>query len=178
MTELNPYESPQIVDAPIRFRNREIPLTLLVRFIGWTAVYLLNLILPVLLGWAITNDEAKIGCLTTIVFFYGLGLWASLIKISYFKKLILGGFIVGVLQCCPILHLGFGVIANAIVESAGHATPAPPPTIQDGIREPSIVNSVIGGMMMTLLTGGPLILIAVVLGALFSGKSNRKTSNQ
>lgn len=176
MSDPNPYESPQIVDAPLRFRRREIPLTLFVRFIGWTAVYSFNLILPTLLGWSITNDQAKIGCLATILFFYGLGLWGSLKNINHFKKLMLGGFLIGALQFFPFFHLIFGMIANKIVEGAGHATPAPPPAIPDGIRDASMVNSVFGGMLMTLLTGGPLMLMALAIGAVFPGRSNRKKS--
>lgn len=159
--ETNPYESPQVVDAPIHGIDEPPRLLTKWRSIDWTFVFVLNLILPVLLGWQITNSSAKFGAAIVTSVFYAIGLWACVRLPRYFVAIAKGGLFIAVFQFVPILHIVFGSIAMGVAELMGHVTPDPFDLQNDTT---GTVNSITGGMIVTLLTGTPLIFIAVAVG--------------
>lgn len=43
----------------------------------WTAIYVANLILPLLLGWGVTSDGGRIGMICAIAALWAFGLLVS-----------------------------------------------------------------------------------------------------
>jgi hypothetical protein len=131
-------------------------------YFDWSAVYGLNLILPLLYGWSMTNDGGRVGMFAMIAMLYAFGIWACRSNRSLGIVLTVGGGIVALTQLFPAPQIFAGMIGTSIANRIEGVAKAPDDVTED-------INTVLGGVIATGMTGGLLILLALVLGAIFWG---------
>jgi hypothetical protein len=148
MTRDNPYESPQpLADAPVPAVPRERSLLW-----GWTVVFSLNLIVPLMFAMNIARGQAWIGVGLAIATMLAAGLAACAYSRRLGRILITGGIFTGAAQFFPLLHLFVGLAAFDIAGRLSLGSPAQLPSMPSGF-------------VLTMLVGTELLLIALVVGA-------------
>jgi hypothetical protein len=151
--EDNPYAPPNPGDD-FQSTPQRVVASPLVMGLGWTAALLFNLIVPVLIGWSLTDSNAKIGALAAIAMI----LLAGYVACNYFPLLMLftlrGSIFVGVSQIIPALHLLMGLISLQFLASLGLIPADGAPTLTGFVM----------GFIMTLAIGLQLLIISLGLG--------------
>jgi hypothetical protein len=121
--------------------------------VGWPLVFLANLPVPVRFGWGVTDWGGRIGMIAAIGVLYVLGR-ESMRRVPGLDAMIIwGGTLIALSQFYPVIHILAGVV---------------------GIRAAFLLRLVttewpgeagmLAGCIITLLTGGILMAIAVVAG--------------
>jgi hypothetical protein len=113
--------------------------------VAWFCVYAVNLIFPVAMGWSITREGGKIGMVIGIVAVFALGCRLCFMSRRAMLPVVYAGWIVAVSQLAPILHIFAGMVGVSVAHVFGDET----------MR--GEVNTVLGGFLATIVTGGILI---------------------
>lgn len=105
----NPYEP---TDTPVE--AQEIPKRVihspLVLSIQWTVVVLCNLVVPLFVGWSLTQGFGQIGILLAVLLALVFGYWASVYMPLPVLFTLRGGMLVALSQFMPILQLIVGMV--------------------------------------------------------------------
>lgn len=120
---------------------------------GWTLVYLMNLPLPFTFGLAFTQPDGLVGMLLGVIVLWTVGMavcaWPGRLR----KAMAFGATFVALCQFVPILHLFVGGVAlESWEEFSGHR-------LSGG---GSLSN--LGAFAVTLMTGQPLMVLALAIG--------------
>jgi hypothetical protein len=140
--------------------------------IGWSFVFGANLILPLLFGWEMTRRGGWIGMGCAIVVWWTLGLLACVCARRLATRLVYGGVLVALFQGCFIPHIIVGTISLGIW-SALSGDAVGDHVVMAGARFPEI-----GGFVVTFLTGGQLLFLALICGGVitsFAGPPQQET---
>lgn len=126
----------------------------LIMGLEWTAALLFNLIVPVLIGWSITDSNAKIGVAAAIALF----LLAGYVACNYYPLLMLftirGSIFVGVSQIIPALHLMMGLMSLEFLAILGLISKDQAVTLTGFVM----------GFLMTVALGLQLLIISLGIG--------------
>lgn len=116
--------------------------------VTWTAVFAANLIIPLLYGWEVTRDGGRggMGLAILALCLFGLVVSAQSRKMAW--ALALGGCLVALLQPVMVLHIFAGGLALNLWTGSIRG---------GGLSE-------FGGFAVTVMTGGPLMVLALVCG--------------
>jgi len=123
--------------------------------IEWTAVLMFNMIVPVLLGWSMTNSQAKMGSAIAVALVATLGYYACVRFPTPMLLTIRGGMVVAVSQVFPVLQVLCGALAIHGLIVVGWIQ-------ESSFRE--MLSFVFSGFMVTLLTGLFLLATSLVIG--------------
>jgi hypothetical protein len=141
--------------------------------LGWLAVFALNLIVPLFLGWGVTAPEGRIGMLLAVLFILVLGLWicASARQVGF--ALVVGGVAVALSQVFPILQMMAGIFGFALAQGIGVLARDADGIAADVFHD---VDTVAAGFVVTMTTGGLLVAASTVAGlAIRAARSLRRT---
>ena len=124
--------------------------------LAWIGVYAANLILPIYYGMMMTRDGARVGMLIGIIVVFALGYHICFVSRKAMRTVVYGGWIVAVFQLLPFLQLVAGSIGASVAQV----------TVQATSGDFGQVNTVLGGFLATMATGGILIAFAAAFGLL------------
>lgn len=119
-------------------------------WVPWTLTLALNLILPLPLGLSFTGKGGYLGIGLAILVFWAAGLAVCRRSPTLGNILIDGGYVVGCSQVLAIPQVVAGFVALVIWEGV-EARPGDMPVVMDGF-------------VLTVITGGELLLAAVACG--------------
>ncbi len=123
----------------------------------WVVVFVANLIVPLPFGLTCTEGIARMGMCAAIGLLWFLG-YEAVRKIPRMGFVLnSGGSIVALSQIWPLLQFTSGFLSLSVGESVALVS-----------RDMKIA-SAIGGLLVTLLTGGTLMAIAWMLGLVVRG---------
>jgi len=134
------------------------------RFLSWTIVYVLNLIIPVLFAVSVVSGWGWLGVVLAVFTYWILGVYVCKASKSITQALLVGGFFVGFSQFSPLLHYCAGSIALNLEARSWLHTPTDSP-----IDMRYHIGGSSGAFLATAITGGILIGVALFLGFLFYG---------
>jgi hypothetical protein len=120
----------------------------------WVALLVLNLPLPLWLGWDVVNEFGRCGLIAAIVFVWLLGHLTVHRLGDWLESLLFGGVCTALLQFFPVVHLVAGLIG---LDLALRLDPA----------ASSSRASAIGGFLATVFTAAQLLVVAFVIGETF-----------
>jgi hypothetical protein len=152
----NPYAAPQSDSADLSRERRSDGGNSKRRYFGWLAVFALNLIVPLSIGWMTTELHGRIGMFFAMLMLLGLGFGICRTAHHIGFALVVGGVAVGLSQVFPILQLMGGTIAFAPANGIGLTERA-----EFG---PPNVDTVVAGFVVTMTTGGLLAAASIVAG--------------
>ncbi|WP_171470905.1 hypothetical protein [Frigoriglobus tundricola] len=115
---------------------------------GWAAVLLMNLPVALLFGFFVTSRSGAFGMLAGVFVVWLAGHFAVARFARVRGALIVGGICVAVLQVIPLLQIGAGLSAVAL------------------LADRAMEISAAAAFAVTLMTGGQLIVAALVAGYL------------
>lgn len=153
------YFAGRIVDEPGGKPDGKPPVR------DWIVVCAVNLIVPVFLGWGITDDRGRIGMALGIVVVLALGYRACFSSPEVVRTIAYGGWLVAFTQCIPFVQFIAGFVGVGVAQELGLAS-------EGGI---GLVSTIMGGFVATLITGGLLIALAVVIGMACRGLAHVRT---
>lgn len=158
MEDANPYRAPSSIEPeapgpPIAERRQLLRL-----LVGWAAVCLFNMPMPLLLSWDLTRRHGRGGMAAgaAALLFLGGGICAAWRKFG--RALVIGGIPIGLSQFLPILHLMAGLVALAIGERLGR--------VKNDDAVVMEIRSEFSGFVVTMVTG-TLLMAAAILAGLF-----------
>jgi hypothetical protein len=151
--ENNPFEPPKTGDD-FQSPPQRVVASPLVMGLEWTAALLFNLIVPILIGWGLTDSNAKIGVVAAVALILLVGYLACKYHPLLMLFTIRGSIFVGVSQIIPALHLLMGLISLQFLEILGLIA-------KDGA--PALTGFLMG-FLMTLAIGLQLLIISLGLG--------------
>lgn len=157
MNDANPYQAPARVEGetPPLSAARRIPKRLLA---GWTAVFLLNMPLPLLYGWIFTQNHGRAGMFAAAATLLLLGGWVCVTQRKLGLALVVGGAPLALSQIFPLAQFMAGLVA-LIIGDFFRQVENKDDTVGEVVSEP-------GGFLVTMITGSLLMGAALVLGLL------------
>jgi hypothetical protein len=147
MTDFDPYAPPTHAGPGEAVRRLMTPRAIL----GWIAVFLLNMVVPLLFGWSMTRDGGRVGMAVA-----SLALFAVGCGICTARRGLVAPLFVGLSQVVPVLQILAGSIG---VEVALALRVAVGSDLSTRLTEA-------GGFVVTLVTGGLLMAASLVAGLL------------
>jgi hypothetical protein len=123
-------------------------------YIAWAVVFALNLIVPLLCGWGMTQPSGRLGMLVAGILLLASGYWVCVSARHIGFALVNGGVAMALFQAFPILQLIAGSLGIELAEAIGLEVAA----IFNGITTAA------GGFVVTITTGGLLMAAALVVG--------------
>jgi hypothetical protein len=126
------------------------------RLLGWSVVYVLNLIIPGFFGSIVCRDGGNLGMVLGVVAFYVAVTWAVMRWPRFARWATLGGTAVALTQFAPLIQFWSGSLALWLWGGLIGATRL---KLGDGVI------AEVGGFVVTVLTGQPLFMVAILLGA-------------
>jgi hypothetical protein len=151
----NPYAAPV---APLDPDDRAVPSRWLR---AWVAVFGVNLIAPLFFGSMETRGIGWLGVLAGVVFLLILSVrWLGRSE-RHRTPLLVGGIGVAIAQVVPVFQIIAGMLAILVREIALEGHMGPP---DDG---GPLVATFPAGLMVTVLTGGMLLIMADSIGWVF-----------
>lgn len=151
--ELNPYQSPTSIDtgaSPTSDAPRRVDR---VAFITWPIVFGLNMIVPLLLGLAITYEHGRIGLCAASGLLLAAGWLLCYASPPAARRLILGSAVFAFTQFFPILQIIAGMVAISV-------------TGNDPLFDEGSGITEFAGFAITLIVGVILLTLAGGLGVL------------
>lgn len=156
--EPNPYQAPQsdaaqapqFADLPTKGKKR--------LYVAWFFVFALNLIVPALIGWQMTEDGGRIGMLAAGMLLLAVGYWICAVARQLGFALVVGGVAVALSQVFPILQMTAGIVSCALAEAMGLYSSG------DDVNPLGTVAGDVGSFALTLITGGLLMAAALAVG--------------
>lgn len=158
----NPYAAPTQIDAAAGEAppSGPAPSNGVGLRVGWTVAFLVNLVVPLTIGWNVTEQGGRAGMFAGCLVLFALG-W--LVCSSYPSQILsinVGGIGTAMAQVFPVPQIAAGcvgvLVAQRIERLAFVATPE-----QDAM--PAVFTN-LGGLIATLLTGILLITLALLTG--------------
>jgi hypothetical protein len=123
---------------------------------GWTLAFAVNLPVPMFLAISCVDKWAGLGVIGALVVMAVLGNKACSRRDRPSRAVVFGGIVVAVLQLIPLLQVCAGTLALRAGAELGLATSS-----DVGLYR---ATGVLGGFLVTMLTGAQLIGVALVLG--------------
>jgi len=123
---------------------------------AWLVVFLANLPVPLMFAWNLTMQHGRIGMAVAIVLCWYFGHRVGAKSRWIDRALVAGGIVVALSQVIGILHISAGVMSLEIGSRLGQVT-----SNEWGPRE----ITELGGLLVTILTGGILMTVAMVCGS-------------
>jgi hypothetical protein len=121
----------------------------------WSIAFASNLIVPLLIGWMVTQEGGRIGMVAGIGLLWYLGYRVCVASDGCGRALVIGGILVAATQLCPILQIFTGIM------SVGFADHVWPGSFADmGIR------TELSGLIATLSMGLMMMGLAAVIGTI------------
>ncbi len=151
----NPYAAPEQTPLPLPIQHAEAIRGSLVAAGLWSVLFWLNTPLCFMLSWEAATDRARLGI--------SAGCFAPLVpgvRLVYRVRsarapLVIGAVLVGLGQFGVVLHLYVGLFGFSVCRLLTLVQPA---------SRPQSYETVIAGLVMTLLTGGTLLMISAGAG--------------
>lgn len=142
----NPYRAPQADAAalsPAPALSLEWP-----TLIAWPFVFGLNLIVPLIFAWDVTQEHGQWG-MAVAVFAMLVSGWAlGCFRPVWLRRVVMGGIFVAGTQFIPILQVVAGMVALLVVSGP--------------------ISNEFMGCVVTLLVGGQLLAVAAGVGLVLS----------
>jgi hypothetical protein len=158
MDPLNPYAAPKSDGTDSAAAPRLASRRWAIRLgVAWTAVFLLNLPIPLLFAWDIGVLHGAVGMAAALIVAGLCGGWVCVLKPKFGFPLVVGGAVVALSQFFPALQLIAGAIAIAIGEMLGQVKPGR----GDAVGQ---IASEAGGFLVTMITGLLLLTAAFAVG--------------
>ena len=126
-------------------------------FGAWIFVFAINMAVPLLFSASITEEHGKVGMLLAIAAFLASGCFLCAYHRELALALIIGGVIVGLTQLFPVPQILAGWIGLVIAKAVGLAD------FHDAEGSPRLMSE-LAGFVVTLVTGGILIVDATFIG--------------
>ncbi|MFK7817598.1 MAG: hypothetical protein AB8G99_02680 [Planctomycetaceae bacterium] len=139
---------------------------------GWSWPLVFGLNLPVVLGCAVVvvTDQAWLGVCLGAINIFVLGLVVAKSMPRTMKLIVRGGLVTAMFQFFPLPHLIAGSFALEVCTELG-LTVNPNDTIET-------VNAIDGGLLLTVLTAAPVLLLALFFGYIHQLWMSRKNSRK
>jgi hypothetical protein len=155
----NPYASPtsDTVDSSGEGRSDDESAKRL--YVGWLAVFAFNLIVPLFMGWGMTERQGRTGMVLAILVILASGLWICRSARQLGFALVVGGVAVALSQVFPILQVMAGILGFALANGIGLVADIPTPA-GDALN----ADTVVAGFVVTMTTGGLLLAASIVAG--------------
>ncbi|MGH7140320.1 MAG: hypothetical protein ACREHD_31675 [Pirellulales bacterium] len=158
--EVNPYQAPgreatpagDAVEDPRAARRIKL---------AWVGVFLLNLCVPLLLAWSLTEQGGRLGMFVATAALFVAGYWLCASVRRFGQALVVGGVAVGLAQVAPVLQIWSGMAGYLAAEFLGLERSGP----HAGPR----LTSEAAGFVTTITTGGLLMAAAFVAGLAIRG---------
>lgn len=166
-SEINPYQSPaasayETTSASHEVANEDATETR--GYIAWGVVFAGNLLIPLLVGWGVTQDGGRWGMLAAVALLFVVGCWLCAAVPRVARALLVGSVAVGLTQAIPVLQLMAGIAALGLVELLRLDT-----GFNDAAPRPHTMTNELSGFVATLVTGGLLMTAALVAGLAIRG---------
>jgi hypothetical protein len=129
---------------------------------GWTAVFAVNLIVPIMFGWNVTANAGRGGMFLAIGFLWAVGAIVSLRRNNLARSLIVGAGLFAFTQLFPIAQMFAGMIAVSVWQLISRRPDDRWSAGDDQIY--SQLGSDLGGFVVTILVGIQLVVVAVTGG--------------
>ncbi|WP_165246417.1 hypothetical protein [Paludisphaera soli] len=126
---------------------------------AWTDVNAVNLPVPLWMGWIMGSDSGRVGMVLGVVVVYLIGRRICFTSPQEMRTVTRGGWLVAALQFFPIPQMVAGTIGVELVRGFALAQPG----------ELGTVDTLLGGFLATLTTGGILVVVAAAFGAASRG---------
>lgn len=157
--EVNPYQAPAAVAYETTGASHE-DATETRGYIAWGVVFAGNLLIPLLVGWGVTQKGGRWGMLAAVALLFVVGCWLCAAVPRVAKALLVGSVAVGLTQAIPVLQLMAGIAALGLVELLR----------LDTFNNSSFgITNELSGFIVTLATGGLLMTAALVAGLAIRG---------
>ncbi len=111
--------------------------------------------MPLQFAWSITRQSGRAGMLAGILCYFGAGCLVALKSRRVLMTVVYGGWVVAASQAVPFLQMISGIFG---VTAAGAVGQSSKPGIEGDL------NGEAGGFIATVVTGGILLVAALVLG--------------
>lgn len=118
------------------------------------------MIVPLMFGLAILQHSGRAGLAIAAGMFLIVGWWICLMSDSWGRRLLFGTLLLAFTQFMPVLQIFAGMFAVNVVDALGMA-------IQGNDEQIPGVVSELGGFLVTLLTGTPLAIVAILIGSVY-----------
>ena len=125
--------------------------------LAWLMVFLANLPIPLMFGWIFTAKHGRLGMAAAILLWWLMGHQICRTSRGFNLALVTGGLLVGLSQIFPILQSQAGAWSLGIGSKLGQVKPVH--------GEEFMVLTELGGFLVTMLTGGILIAVALACGS-------------
>ena len=156
MDDPNPYQAPSSAPSPRPPSSGRRPGAALHRVGWWILVFPINLPLGLLLGSSMTDRGASIGMVLAVFGFGLLGGFLCTRPGRIAPALLVGGAVVSASQFVWVLHVIAGSIGMGVGYVAGVAS--------RNEYGPGEAQGVLGGLLVTAVTGALLMGVAIGLG--------------
>lgn len=163
MEDENPYCAPENVGAILPRRTPGAAHKLAWLWVGWTAVFLVNLPEPFFFCTEVVSKHGAAGMFVAAAVLFLLGGGISAARRNLGLALVFGGVPVGLSQIFPVLHFAALLIALGLGQFMGVAEFQEPVGHRDLIGQ---ATSELGGFVVTIFMGGMLMGAALLLGML------------
>lgn len=157
----DPYFAGRIVDKPSGKLDGTPTVSV------WLGASAANLVVPGILGIMLTDDRGRIGMALGVGAVLAFGYRVCFIFRVVVRTIAYGGWLIAVTQCIPIVQIIAGSIGVETAREFGLAS--------GGAFGP--INTVVGGFVATLITGGLLLALAFAIGMACRGLSRTKPGN-
>jgi len=168
LDDRNPYASPQSLTADSLPTTDASDRPSRWVYLVWTIVFVLNLAVPLLIAWTLSNASGRIGMFVAVAVLYLLGSWVCTAHYRHLGvSLIAGGLCVGLTQVFPLLQIIAGSVSFAVATRLGQV---------DGRNAdlPGNVDSAAAGFIITMTTGVLLMAAALVIGLPLQAIASRR----
>jgi len=159
----NPYAAPQatLLHSKIDPRAWHVRIVEEWKRGSWPLVFLLNLGVPVLLGFSLCSNAGFCGVVLTNFALLMLTTWIVSSDHDLRQRYLTGGKVVGVMQLFPIVHFFLGMSSVALLVRWGLVIQIP--KIEDS---PPVYAPIEfwPACLLTLMVGGGLLILAFLVG--------------
>jgi hypothetical protein len=168
----NPYAAPQ---APLAHSTAD-PRSWFGRIVGewkrgaWPLVFMLNLVLPGLLGFQLCSNAGRAGMILATVVLLLLTAWFVADRSLLRARLIVGGKVVAFLQVIPLFHFLIGFISLWLLAGLGRLHPL---FFEDN-HDFFLPLNFLPASLLTLFVGLGLLSFAFLLGIRLVSKAEEQ----
>ncbi len=156
--EQNPYAAPSS-SAPEPTRDTFTEFSNIYLIAGkWLGVFVVNLIVPGMFAYGVVDQFGLIGVLLAIVLVFLVGGVVFSYRKGFAGPVMVGGLLVASFQLFPIAQLLAGMFGILFAQSLGF--------VGDDFDGGLEIAGISSGFVVTIVTGGLLILAATVIGIL------------
>jgi hypothetical protein len=121
----------------------------------WSIAFASNLVVPLLIGWMVTQQGGRIGMVAGIGLLWYLGYRVCVASDGCGRALVIGGILVAATQFCPILPVFAGLMGLGVAERLW-----PESFVNMGTK------TELGGFIATVVMGLVMMGVAAVIGSI------------